>query len=230
MDSLRHNITHAAVNGNAFAMDAPCCVAVRYHLEKGSLVGLHWAMQHFDRTIYSEPTRFDPVRIDRPNGTVSTHSIAPYPSRCRCANGPRGCATPRGTYPSSAACAACCAVLAANQRCSVGWGLLQTRFVGDPKLPAYAWAPFSAGVHKCSGYPLAQVSIAVNEYSSEYYGGWVVAVAWYVVRLTRLCDKTRQATIAFVCLFVCLFVCSSRSLRSSRSYSSGMTCRCAGVS
>ena len=120
-------------------------------------------------------------------------------------------------------------MLAANQRCSVGWGLLQTRFVGDPKLPAYAWAPFSAGVHKCSGYPLAQVSIAVNEYSSEYYGGWVVAVAWYVVRLTRLCDKTRQATIAFVCLFVCLFVCSSRSLRSSRSYSSGMTCRCAGV-
>ena len=133
---------------------------------------------------------------------MSTHSIAPYPSRCRCANGPHGCATPRGTYPSSAACAACCAVLAANQRCS--WVLLQTRFVGDPKLPAYAWAPFSAGVHKCSGYPLAQVSIAMNEYSSEYYGGWVVAVAWYVVRLTRLCDKTSDHC---VCLFVCLLVC-----------------------
>lgn len=74
-----------------------------YKLNKGSLVGLHFALRHFDDTVYPQPNQFNPQRF-------------------------------------------------------IGYGAgLSPVIDGKP----YAWVPFSAGRHKCSGYPLAMLEIPV---------------------------------------------------------------------
>uniref|UniRef100_A0A7S2W3Q7 Cytochrome P450 n=1 Tax=Mucochytrium quahogii TaxID=96639 RepID=A0A7S2W3Q7_9STRA len=87
----------------------------KYLLPKGMLIGLHFAMRHFDPTVHDEPNKFRPERF-----------------------------------------------------LGSGAGLSPT-INGKP----YAWVPFSAGRHKCSGYSLAMLEIPVvmalvfREYNME---------------------------------------------------------------
>ena len=75
----------------------------KYLLEKGTLIGLHFAMRHMDPNIHPDPEAFKPERF-------------------------------------------------------IGSGAGLSPTVNGHQ---YAWVPFSAGRHKCSGYSLAMLEIPV---------------------------------------------------------------------
>ena len=159
-------------------------------MEKGSLVGLHWAMQHFDRTIYSEPTRFDPVQTGR--WAFSTHctrrtllTVVEQSARlCHAAM-----YTPEA-QPGLA--------FARAQRCGVGrLGFAADALRRRPQAAGVRVGAVLRGRAQVLRLP-SRTGKDSREYSSEYstVGRLPVAVA-AMVRFVRQ-DKH---TVAFVCLF-----------------------------